>query len=83
MEDAYGNRYLSVLNRDYLTEKTVRLQLKQPSHVYEVSKEDGEQKLVGTMLQTVELQLIPGDMALLRIQSGGEEPYLIDYILEK
>ena len=83
MEDAYGNRYLIVLNRDYLTEKTVRLQLKQPSHVYEVSKEDGEQKLVGTMLQTVELQLIPGDMALLRIQNGGEEPYLIDYILEK
>ena len=83
LEDAYGNRYLIVLNRDYLTEKTVQLQLKESSHVYAVSKEDGEQKLMGTSLQTLDLQLIPGDMALLRIQSATEDPYLIDYILEK
>lgn len=83
LSDAYGNQYLMVLNRDYLEEKDIALELKAPSHVYEVSKADGEQYLLSEATQTINLHLIPGDMALYRIQSAADEPFLIEYYLEK
>ena len=43
--DAYGNKYLMVLKRDFDREAHIDLTLKNPSHIYEVGKEDGEQHL--------------------------------------
>jgi len=83
LSDAYGNRYLMVLNRDYLEEKDIALELKAPSHVYEVSKTDGEQYLISDSTQALNMHLIPGGMALYRIQPAEEEAFTVEYYLEK
>ncbi|MBE6555905.1 MAG: hypothetical protein E7663_06765 [Ruminococcaceae bacterium] len=81
--DTYGNRYLMVLNRDYERDSFVSLKLKNPSHVYRVSKADGEQSMVYQSAKGFIAELGPGDLALYRIQSAEEAPYLIEYYLEK
>ena len=81
--DAYGNRYLMVLNRDWNTDVDVCLKLKDAANVYEVSKQDGKQNLV--MQDTVCLQahIAPGDLMLYRIQPATEAPFTAEYYLEK
>ena len=81
--DAYGNRYLMVLNRDYEHDAHVQLSLKNPSHVYLVSREDGEQRMVYQNAKALQAHLAPGDLALYRIQPGEEEPFTVSYYLEK
>ena len=83
LSDAYGNRYLMVLNRDYLEEKDITLELKAPSRVYEISRKDGEQNLLADSAQTLTMHLIPGGMAFYRIQPTEEEAFVIEYYLEK
>lgn len=82
-KDAYGNRYLMVLNRDYQRDAHIQLNLKQPSHIYEVSKEDGEQYLRHEAEIKLPMHLEPGDLHLYRIQPAEEEPFTIEYYLEK
>lgn len=82
-EDPYGNKYLMVLNRDYEKTAHVQLLLKGPSHVYEVSKEDGEQYLRYEEAEDLAMHLNPGDLKLYRIQPADEEPFTIEYYLEK
>lgn len=82
-DDEYGNRYLMVLNRDYLTAKTVKLPLKAPSRVYLVSREDGMQHVVAENATTLEVMLDAGDAMLYRIQSAEEEAFTVEYKLEK
>ena len=82
-EDAYGNKYLMVLNRDYMESKKFTLDLKADSRIYEVSKKDGAQYVVEDNTKKLEVELAPGDMVLYRIQPASEEAYAIDYILEK
>ena len=81
--DAYGNRYLMVLNRDYETDAHVELTLKNPSHVYKVSREDGEQEMVYFNAKKLQAHIAPGTLELYRIQPGEEEPYTVEYSLEK
>ena len=81
--DSYGNRYLMVLNRDYEETATLCLKLKQLSHVYEVSKEDGEQHLSEEAAKALPVNLAPGELKLYRIQSAAEELYTIEYYLDK
>ena len=81
--DAYGNRYLMVLNRDYEQPATLTLRLKNASHVYEVSKQDGEQYLCDEDTKSLHVSLEPGDLKLYRIQPAEEEPCTIEYYLEK
>ena len=81
--DAYGNKYLMVLNRDYDTEAFIELCMKSPSHVYAVSKEDGEQRLVYENTKSIWTNLAPGDLLLYRIQDAKEEPFTIEYYLDK
>lgn len=81
--DAYGNRYLMVLNRDYETDAHVQLTLKNPSHVYKVSREDGEQRPMYLNAKKMQLHLAPGTLELYRIQPGEEEPFTVEYYLEK
>ncbi len=82
-EDAYGNRYLMVLNRDYLAEKKITLDLKAESRVYEVSRVDGKQYVKADRADKLEIALAPGDAVLYRIQNADEEAYTVEYILSK
>ena len=81
--DAYGNRYLMVLNRDYEQTATLSLKLRKCSHVYEVSKQDGEQYLCDEAIISLPVYLEPGDLKLYRIQSADEAPYTVEYYLDK
>ena len=81
--DAYGNRYLMVLNRDYEKTAHAQLSLKNPSHVYKVSREDGEQRMVYFNAAKLQVCLTPGTLELYRIQPGEEEPFTVEYYLEK
>lgn len=82
-EDPHGNKYLMVLNRDYEKLAHIQLLLKQPSHIYEVSKEDGEQYLRYEDAGDLAMYLEPGDLKLYRIQPSCEEPFTVEYYLEK
>lgn len=81
-EDDYGNQYLMVLNRDYLTEKQIALSLRGHFRVWQVSPQDGQQHLVceGNQLSA---PFIPGEMKLYRLQNASEEPCSIEYYLDK
>lgn len=81
--DAYGNHYLMVLNRDWDTAQHIQLDFKAPSHVYEVSKNDGEQTLQYEDTEYFLLDLAPGDLRLFRIQPAKEAPFTVEYYLEK
>ena len=81
--DAYGNRYLMVLNRDWDTAQHIQLDLKSPSHVYEVSKKDGEQVMQYENTDYFWLDLAPGDLRLFRIQPAKEAPFTVEYYLDK
>lgn len=81
--DSYGNKYLMVLNRDYDKEAHVDLMLKNPSHIYEVSKEDGEQHLQYVDVNDLPMHLSPGELRIYRIQPSSEAPMTIEYYLEK
>ena len=82
-KDAYGHKYLMVLNRDYDSPQLVRLVFKNPSHVYEVSKEDGEERFIFETATQINLDFEPGDLRLFRIQSAEETPYTLEYYLDK
>ena len=82
-EDGHGNKYLMVLNRDYESPAHIQLFLKQPSHIYAVSKEDGEQHLQYMEAVDLSMHLEPGDLKLFRIQPADEEVCTIEYYLEK
>ncbi len=81
--DAYGNRYLMVLNRDLENGAHVQLNLKNPSHIYKVSREDGEQRLIYYNAQKLQGYFAPGMLEIYRIQPGEEEPFTVEYYLEK
>lgn len=82
-DDDYGNRYLMVLNRDYLTAKTVILPLKAPSRVYLVSREDGMQHVVADTTAALTVTLAAGDAMLYRLQPAEEEAFTVEYKIEK
>ena len=81
--DAYGNMYLMVLNRDYEQDALITLKLKNHSNVYEVSKKDGEQYFIFDNVKSFPVYLAPGDLALYRVQKAEEEPFTIEYYLDK
>ena len=81
--DAYGNRYLMVLNRDFVNSTQIQLDLKAPSHIYRVSCEDGEQQPIFMNAKRLPVSLDPGSLALYRIQPAEEEPFTVEYYLEK
>ena len=81
--DAYGNRYLMVLNRDWDAAQHIQLDLKAPSHVYEVSRKDGEQYLRYENTDYIWLNIAPGDLQLYRIQPAAEAPFTVEYYLDK
>lgn len=82
-EDAYGNLYMMVLNRDYALAKTIELKLNASYRVYEVSREDGKQFVRSDRTDALSLSLEAGDAVLLRLQPSEEEPFTIEYKLAK
>lgn len=83
LTDTYGHRYLLVLNRDYRQERHFCLKLKNPSRVYRTSETNGLEQLVFENTQSLIGHLTPGSIALYRLQDAAEEPYLVEYYLEK
>ena len=81
--DAYGNCYLMVLNRDYEQMAHLSLTLQSRSHVFEVSKSDGEQHFQHEAVLHLPVTLAPGDLALYRIQPATEAPCTVEYYLDK
>lgn len=82
-DDEYGNGYMMVLNRDYMTKKTVSLDLNGKYRVYEVSKTDGLQYCINDSTDKLELTLAAGDATLIRLQKADEEAFTIEYRLDK
>ena len=82
-EDLYGNRYMMVLNRDYVSDKTVTLKLNKKYRVYEVSRDDGLQYIRNDSTEMLSLHLEAGDATLLRLQPATEEAFTVEYRLVK
>ena len=84
--DSQENRYLFIQNRDYRVSQKFTLPLKQGFRVYEVSQEDGLQRLKfpkAPFVENLTVTLAPGDATLMRFQDPAEEAFLIDYVLDK
>ena len=82
-EDAYGNQYLMVLNRDYETDAAITLDLKDNSRIYAVSRITGLQEVIWDETKQINVTLAKGDAILYRIQPAAEEAFTIEYRLEK
>lgn len=82
-EDAYGNQYLMILNRDYETDVSITLDLKNNSRIYEVSRITGKQSVVWDKTEKISLTLEKGDAILYRLQPASEEAFTVEYRLEK
>ena len=83
LKDAYGHRYLLVLNRDYRQERHFCLKLKEPARIYRTSEKDGLEQLVYENTRSLIGHLTPGSISLYRLQPVYEEPYLVEYYLDK
>ena len=81
LEDEYGNRYLMIVNRDVEKGLHAVLPMKEAFRVYEVSKDDGKQKVLGENMAELPIDLQPGDGILVRIQPQAEEASSILYTL--
>ena len=81
LEDEYGNRYAVILNRDFYKTAEIKLSLKDNFRVYEVSKEDGKQRVIFGSVNELPLTLRPGDAVLYRLQKADEEAFTIEYEL--
>ena len=82
-EDAYGNQYLLVLNRDYETDAAITLDLKENCRIYEVSRITGKQNVIWDETRQINVSLAKGDAILYRIQPAAEEAFTVEYRLEK
>jgi len=83
LRDEYGHDYLMVLNRDYHTARHVPITLRNTSHVFRVSAEDGLERLAEDDVNKFYVYLPAGGFALYRIQPQEKEAYLLEYYLDK
>lgn len=81
LEDKYGNQYAVILNRDYEKTSEISLCLKDYFRVYEVSKEDGKQRMIADRVKKLALTLQPGDAVLYRFQHACEDAFTCEYQL--
>ena len=81
LEDAYGNRYVVILNRDYEKSLSATIAMKDEFRVYEVSREDGKQYALHENTTELPINLEPGDAVVLRVQKASEEAFTIEYKL--
>ena len=81
LSDAYGNRYAVILNRDFCKTAEFTLSLKDNFRIYEVSKEDGVQRMLHDSKTELAFTLQPGDAVLYRFQNADEQPFVCEYEL--
>ena len=82
-KDAYGNKYLMVLNRDFDLDASIYLTLKNRSNVYKVNKETGEEEMICQNTASLYIRLDPAELNLYRIQNAEEKTFTVEYRLEK
>jgi len=83
LEDAYGNRYAVILNRDYEKDLEASLELKDNFRIYEVSKANGKQNVIADSTKELKVNLKPGDAIICRIQKASEEAFTCEYKLSE
>lgn len=81
--DEYGNRYAVILNRDFEKTADITLSLQGDFRIYEVSKEDGKQRVLINCTAELPITLQPGDAVLYRFQKASEEPFTCEYKLSE
>jgi len=81
LEDEYGNSYAVILNRDYEKLSDITLKLNDNYRVYEVSKEDGKQRVIAENVNEITVKLNGGDAVLYRFQKASEEAFTCEYEL--
>ena len=81
LEDEYGNRYAVIQNRDFYKDAEFKLSLKDDFRVYEVSKEDGKQRIINDGANEITVKLNQGDAVLYRFQKATEKAFTIEYEL--
>jgi len=81
LEDAYGNKYVVILNRDYEKSLNAILKMKDEFRIYEISREDGKQRVIYEAVPMLPVNLEPGDAILLRVQKASEEIFTVEYKL--
>ena len=79
--DEYGNLYAMILNRDYEKPLTHTFKFKGTHRVYEVSRVDGEQRVIAEKTDNITLTFEEGDAILLRIQKSDKAPFVCKYEL--
>ena len=79
--DAYGNEYMLVLNRDYEADLNAEIALKGEYRFYEVSREDGKQRVSFDAVNSLPVKLNKGDAVLYRVQKASDEPFTVEYKL--
>ena len=80
--DGYGNKYIYILNRDYKVAKEFSIKLKGAKRVYEVSAEDGLQKVIYEKTDSFKVNLKESSAILLRIDDVNNPIDDIIYICE-
>ena len=79
--DAYGNKYIMVLNRDYEKALKCEIAMNGEYRLYEVSNVDGKQYVYADKTDKLALDLIPGGAILLRVQDASDEAFTSEYKL--
>ncbi len=83
LSDCEGNKYVLIMNRDYISRRQADIKLKGSYRLYEVCKNTGKQLVVNDSTDSISVMLEPTDAVLYRVQKADEEPYDIEYMLEK
>lgn len=83
--DGENNRYLLYQNLDCEDKRVKLFQIKlaRAFRVYRVNPHNGKQVLVKDRMDEQDILIMPGDGDLLRYQPADEEPFLMEYALQK
>ena len=82
MQDAYGNKYMLIVNRQFFKGLDTTFKLKGNYNIYEVSAVDGKQNLIKENASEIDITLPEGEAILLRLQPAEEEICTIEYVLK-
>ncbi len=82
LADAYGNRYMLVLNRDFEKPLSAEIKLKGDYRFYEVSRTDGKQRVAFDSVSSLPVELALGDAVLYRVQKASDEPFTVEYFIK-
>ena len=83
LSDCEGNKYVMILNRDYIRSRPAELKLKENYRLYDVCKATGKQCVIADSADFINITLEPTEAVLYRVQKADEAAYDIEYVLEK